>query len=406
MKATYNITNDKLKFWPEERLPKETYDRARHAGFTFWHGSKCFAAKWSTQAEDLVLELGGVIEQDDSPDDVEARVERFSKYADGAQQQAESSEEYLNTKANTERRRKNAINSMEKGISQAEHWKQRIEGAIRNATYKERPDVIARRIEGLEKDLRKMLRNQDRKNFNVPEDCYDREAYAAYNRRKLVLNGQLNEDKKNDKPWTQAQKDVAIAELRELRSKVFFEDKIAAAFKPTFDWAQRWIDHINQRLQYERASLEAAGGVVGGVGAAPIDKEKFQVGGAVKGGVSGHNFRIITKVNKRTVEVYDTGCNWKHYWKVDRTEIFAVATKAEVDNAAPATELFYAKSNYNGYLEGLAKRAKAEKKHFKELDALCRQKHGTGYNLAGGYDADDTYAAYLAGDLAKIEVAA
>ena len=287
MKATYNITNDKLKFWPEERLPKETYDRARHAGFTFWHGSKCFAAKWSTQAEDLVLELGGVIEQDDSPDDVEARVERFSKYADGAQQQAESSEEYLNTKANTERRRKNAINSMEKGISQAEHWKQRIEGAIRNATYKERPDVIARRIEGLEKDLRKMLRNQDRKNFNVPEDCYDREAYAAYNRRKLVLNGQLNEDKKNDKPWTQAQKDVAIAELRELRSKVFFEDKIAAAFKPTFDWAQRWIDHINQRLQYERASLEAAGGVVGGVGAAPMDKEKFQVGGAVKGGVSG-----------------------------------------------------------------------------------------------------------------------
>ena len=38
---------------------------------------------------------------------------------------------------------------------QAEYWKDRAAGAIRNAKHKERPDVRARRIKGLEADKRK-----------------------------------------------------------------------------------------------------------------------------------------------------------------------------------------------------------------------------------------------------------
>lgn len=115
MHATYSIPSDKLKAWFDARLSPEDYQRARKAGFVFWHGSKCFAAKWSPQAEDFVRDMGiADIEADDSPDDVEARVDRFTKYAESAEKSAESSQTYLDERANTERRRKNAINGFKK----------------------------------------------------------------------------------------------------------------------------------------------------------------------------------------------------------------------------------------------------------------------------------------------------
>jgi hypothetical protein len=40
------------------------------------------------------------------------------------------------------------------------YWKRRAAGAIRHAKYKERPDVRARRIRGLEADRRKQERNK------------------------------------------------------------------------------------------------------------------------------------------------------------------------------------------------------------------------------------------------------
>lgn len=86
MHATYSIVTDKLKAWFDSRLSEADYKAARHAGFVFWHGSKCFAAKWSTQAEDFLRDMGiAEVQEDDRPDDVEARVERFQGYADGAE---------------------------------------------------------------------------------------------------------------------------------------------------------------------------------------------------------------------------------------------------------------------------------------------------------------------------------
>ncbi len=150
MHATYNITNDKLKAWFDSRLSTEDYNAARRAGFVYWHGSKCFCAKWSVRAEDFLRGMGlAEITEDDSPDDVKARVDRFNKYAQSAETSAEHSQNYLATGANTERRRENALRAIDKNLSEAEHWQRRIAGAIRAATYKDKPDVIARRIRGL-----------------------------------------------------------------------------------------------------------------------------------------------------------------------------------------------------------------------------------------------------------------
>lgn len=385
MKAHYNITNDKLFAKFDDRLSPGEYASCRAAGFAWWPGSKQFVSKWSTQAEDWLIERGLTIEDDDTPDNVEERVERFSKYAENAEQSAASSEAYLESgRANTERRQKNASNAIEKNLSAAEHWQNRIAGSIRAALYKERPDVIARRIDGLQKDERKYIKELDRKQWSPPSHCYIDGAYNAWRNRKAELEAQLNADKLADNPWTSERKAEAIAELRQLREAIFDKEKLEAAWKEQSDWRQRWLDHVQKRLQYERALLEAAGGIVAGIGAAPLDKEKFQVGGAIK--TRSDKWRIVTKVNKRTVEVFDTACRWKQFWKVDRTEITETATAEEVKNAELHSELWHAQNRYQESLKAVALVAKIEKDHAAELDAFCRARGWGSYSHLGRDD--------------------
>lgn len=297
--ATYNITDDKLRAHFDERLPAEEYKRARSAGFVYWHGSKLFVAKWTPSAEDFLTSQCITITEDDTPDDIEARVERFQGYAGKAEEGAERSAEYLEERANTERRRENAIRSMEKNAELAEHWQRRIAGAISHAAYKERPDVIARRIEGLERDLRRSVKELAESNkalvsFNDP-DYFD---YMA-------------------KRWP----DMDVAKYRA---------ENLTRHANIIEHAGRWKPHLEMRLIYERAGLEAAGGI-------PSDKLTVEVGGAIRG--RGHINRgswvLITKINKKTIEVYDPSCTWRHFWKVTRAEIKEVMSAEQVKNEAP-----------------------------------------------------------------------
>lgn len=326
MRATYNITNDKLKAWFDSRLSESDYKEARRCGFVYWHGSKCFAAKWSTQAEDFLREMGiETIEADDRPDDVESRVERFSGYAEKAETAAENSENYLNERANTERRREHAINAIEKNLDAAKHWQERIAGAIRHAQYKERPDVIARRIRGLEADRRRFQR-EITINDKVGPDT-DRQGVTRY----WVGHGRGGS-------WrTQQQIDAA---------------------KP---WAERWIAHIDRRLEYENACLIAAGGCAEVL--RPERKKAVQPRGvqSIKNGkipevlgAAGFRpgfdpneplvWRLITKVNRRTVETMrkdftlnGAGEKQPRFYggKKDIYEIDDLKTRAEVQSELP-----------------------------------------------------------------------
>lgn len=288
MKATYNITTDKLRAWFDSRLSESDYKEARRVGFAYWHGSKCFAAKWSPSAEDFLRDMGiESIEADDQPDNVESRVERFTNYAEKAEQAAESSENYLNERANTERRRENAINGIEKNLKLAEHWQERIAGAIRHAQYKERPDVIARRIRGLEADKRRQERS-----FTISEKV------KPYTDKENVLHYWVGHG--SGGCWrTQAQID---------------------AEKPR---ALRWIAHIDRRLEYENACLEAAGGCPEVLrperkkAVQPKGVQKTRGGGTPEAlGAAGFRgylarpdapvkWRLITKVNRTSIEVMD-----------------------------------------------------------------------------------------------------
>lgn len=324
MKATYNITTDKLKAWFDERLPDHDYKAMRFAGFLFWHGSKCFVAKWSPRAEDLLLELGiESIEADDQPDNVEARVDRFAKYAKSAEQSAESSENYLNERANTERRRKNAINSIEKNLGVAEHWQQRIEGAIRHAQYKERADVIARRIRGLNTDSRRQMKYiKEAQSFL---DLWNAPGLTLEQAKQIANHGSggsmcftkdkypLSDYEGMQSIWGALDKGVITAEQARDLSVGKHERQIALS--------TRWGNHIARRMEYEKAACAAAGGAPEIL--EPVRKKAVQPKGPAKTrngavceflGAAGFRggmrysgpcdvWRLIVKVNRTSVEI-------------------------------------------------------------------------------------------------------
>lgn len=301
MHATYSITSDKLKAWFDSRLSTEDYQRARRAGFQFWHGSKCFAAKWSPTAEDFLADMGITeIQPDDQPDDVEARVERFAGYAESAEKQAESSQTYLDERANTERRRVNAINAIEKNLDAARHWQDRIAGAIRNAQYKERPDVIARRIRGLEADRRRHEKSFTPKPGVAPL-MYEGE-------QQIFVGGGRGGH------WIKA-----------------------SALPGIKTWAERWIAHIDRRLEYENACLVAAGGAPEVL--RPERKKAVQPKGVSKTrngktpeclGAAG----LYLGLSRQEI-------GWRLIYKVNRTSIVIANSQVTIDGSGKEKTTYY-----------------------------------------------------------------
>lgn len=283
MRATYNITDDKLKFYPEEigRLPKEQYEQARRLAFLWWHRSKCFAAKWSPSAEDFVKSFGVEIEEIDTPDDVEARKERYEKYADRAEQSAEyAADRSLN--ANTTRRLRLAEQTFKNETEKAAYWHDRVAGAIRWANYRERPDVIVRRIQGLEADLRK-----HQQVFNPRgEEVSGGKTYV------YIANG--------SRSWHPIEKDnLPSAQAH----------------------AQRWIDHIEARLSFLRDYLEAVGGD-------PREAVKdIGVGDVVE--YAGEEWEVRSAGSKNVLLYNANRPDYLRHRRVGREELKGILRKAE-----------------------------------------------------------------------------
>ncbi len=288
-RASYNITNDRLKVWFAERLPADQYAEAKRLGFVYWFGSKCLTRVWTPEAEDFITSRGIEIEEDDSPDDSEARVERFGKYAANAEQSAESREDYLNTRANTERRQRLALAGAVRETEKAAYWQGRIERSIRHAAFKESPGLIARRIEGLTTDARKW-ENQ----IHFEDTPRNRNGSQIW-----VGNGGRSHGW-----WTTEE-----------------------AFATHTQRCKRWLAHIEDRLTYERAILAAAGGLQADM-AAPGGVE-IEVGGAV---LCGGEWLEVTKVNPKSIEVYHPSSYSQKWRKLDRTTLSDVASKLRVDS--------------------------------------------------------------------------
>ncbi len=152
-------------------------------------------------------------------------------------------------------------------FERAEYWEERARSALLHAKYKERPDVRWRRIKKIEADLRKaektiaqsqkyltmwraesldlnmakLISSHDHISACFPLDTYPRPAEKA----SMKGAGRYGRPPDDDIITTEQAREIAIR---------YHERQI--------QHQQRWVNHYQNRLIYERAMLDESGGVV------------------------------------------------------------------------------------------------------------------------------------------------
>jgi phospholipid N-methyltransferase len=283
--ATYSPEDNKLRIYPACRLDRETYERVRAAGYAWAPKQELFVAPaWSPAREDLALELCGEIDDEDTSlcERAEERAERFDDYSDKRATDATRAADAVASIADniplgqpilvghhSERRARRDAEKIQNGMRKAvrmwetsKYWTSRAAGAIAAAKYKERPDVRARRIKGLESDERKMqkrikecealnkLWNADGltleraiaiANHDHVSRCF---TLAEFPRTEHTYEGMIS-------LWSALTDGICSAE--------FARDVAVRVHTRTIDHAQRWLAHTQNRLAYERAMLAETG---------------------------------------------------------------------------------------------------------------------------------------------------
>lgn len=352
--ATYSPEDNKIRLSASSRLPAEVYERVKVAGFRWAPKQDIFVAPmWTPQRADLAEELAGEIGDEDTSlaERAEQRAERFDEYHDKRTADATSAAAGVKRLADgiplgqpilvghhSERHARKDAERIENGMRRAvkmwetaEYWTRRAAGAISHAKYKERPDVRARRIKGIEADLRKVERSDKESAgglrmlelIDLPEKWKANEAGAMPTReeRAAYIAGRMNANvsRKNETgSWWSIYDVLRLpVEERYKAAPVMTIDEVLADVRASFARATayrlRWAEHYRNRLAYERAMLADAGGTV-------AQRTGPEVGGgcqcwATKAGA----WSYIQKVNQVSVTLLD---NWGNASDADGSRNF------------------------------------------------------------------------------------
>jgi protein-L-isoaspartate O-methyltransferase len=298
--ATYSPDDNKLRLYTSSRLDAETYARVKAAGFRWAPKQELFVAPmWTPGREDLLIELAGEIEDEDKSlvDRAEERADRFGEYSERRTADAESAKRGVAAIADNiplgqpilvghhseKRARKDAerINSgMRKAIKMwetASYWKGRAHGAVAAAKYKELPTVRARRIKTIEAAKRGCERlikeaelflslwgglDDPRKDGGpADDDIRMKRALWITNREHISKEFPLD---KYPRQLPASQYEGSMSLWSALDGKVITpEDARVIATRShgrTIERQKRWLPHYDNRLIYERAMLDEAGG--------------------------------------------------------------------------------------------------------------------------------------------------
>jgi protein-L-isoaspartate O-methyltransferase len=307
MNATYSPEDNKLRLYSLTRLDAETYQRVRAAGFIWAPKQDLFVAPmWTPAREDLLLELCGEIGDEDTSlvERAEERAERFEEYSEHRAEDAERAHKTVKSITDfipmgqpilvghhSERHARKDAERIENGMRKAirmwetsQYWEYRAKGAIRAAKYKELPGVRARRIKGLEADIRRL-----------------KAEYTPDPRTKPIMQHAWNETNPDaeriEHVWCGQGRGGSWVPTRAL-------PKIQAR-------NGRWIAHIENRLIYERAMLEESGGTA-------ADKFNIEIGGRVL--VRGE-WVIVLKINKTSGKINSLTTNRRYVSKVGIEEV-------------------------------------------------------------------------------------
>jgi protein-L-isoaspartate O-methyltransferase len=372
--ATYSPEDNKLRLYPSSRLEPETYARVKAAGFSWAPKQELFVAPaWSPSREDLCVELAGEIGDEDTSlvDRAEQRAERFEDYSEKRETEADRAKEAVSAIADNipfgqpilvghhseKHARKDAEkiqNGMRKAVKLWElsrYWEQRAAGAVRAAKYKELPAVRARRIKGLEADLRKEEKTKKECEDNtrlwekvetfkrkhgtaitpfemaliISDRCHVSRCFPVAEYPRVRPDGSTYEGAMS--LWSAL--DGGVIGWEKAREIAL------ASHARVIASCGRWIAHLSNRINYERAMLKASGGTA-------ADKTGPEKGGACRCWASPRGgWAIIQKVNKVSVTLLD---NWGNGGKdftrtIPFDKLSAVMTKAQVDEARTAGRL-------------------------------------------------------------------
>jgi len=361
--ATYSPEDNKLRLYPAFRLSTDEYNRMKAAGFKWAPRQELFVAPmWTPNREDLLIEMCGEIGDEDTSlvDRAEERAERFEGYSENRTQDAERAHAAVDAICehiplgqpilighHSERHaRKDAEkiqNGMRKAVKMwetAKYWEQRAAGALHHAKYKELPAVRHRRIKGLEADARKQTKliKESQDALAAWQMCAAEQDAEKQRKIALLLAGggcsfRMAKKAEDRQDWSYqcSAYDALTNNSPTLYAPRTFEEVLQTALSPRVYPAsiarhQRWLDHYNNRIAYERAMLAESGGIV-------ADQKKPEKGGAIRCWVRRGTWVEVIKVNKVSVSVRDNwgngGADFPRTIKLD--DITEILSKAEFE---------------------------------------------------------------------------
>lgn len=350
MTATYSPEDNKLRLYSLTRLDAETYQRVKAAGFK-WAPTQdlFFAPMWTPAREDLLIELCGEIGDEDKSlvERQEERAERFSDYRDNRLADADAAHAAVHRIADniplgqpilvghhSEKHARRDAEKIDRGMRKAvqmwktaEYWKSRAAGAIRHAKYKELPSVRARRIKTIEADKRKDERNKAHAEMCVrfwSGELKVRDKATGQSRiLEVTHQNAVNfcnvydhvsqcftlAEYPRSSPASQYEGSMSLwsalggsdGESHAVCTLAQAQDISLRCHRRVIENCNRWIEHYNNRIEYERAMLAESGGTVS-------DHTAPEVGGAVRcWGSPGHGrgWAYIKKVNQVSVTIMD-----------------------------------------------------------------------------------------------------
>ena len=366
--ATYSPQDNKQRLYASSRISPETYDRVKAAGFIWAPKQELFVAPmWTPSREDLLIELAGEIDDEDTSlvDRAEERAERFDDYKESRIEDAERAQSAVSRIADnipfgqpilvghhSERHaRKDAEriqNGMRKTVQMwktARYWEERAAGALRHAKYKALPAVRHRRIKGLEADKRKQERHivECEKFLRLwADECAAVKrrdgAETTFLQRARMLTGldhvskvfSLAEFPRPEGASTYEGMMSLYSALGDDERPGFISpeqarDIAVRVHERSIGHAQRWLDHYTNRIAYEKAMLGETGGLA-------ASRFNLEVGGKV---LIGSEWLVILKVNK-------TGDGITSVTTTPRQHFYGSKYKADVesikDYQAPSQE--------------------------------------------------------------------
>lgn len=268
--ATYSPEDNKIRLYPASRLDQETYERVKNAGYKWAPRQELFVApKWTPAREDLAIELAGEIDPEEMSlvERAQAKAERlddlankrnadanaFSRAASDFSKAFEFGQPILIGHHSEQKARKtqekmhNAQKKAVEAESASNYWLYRAEGVERHANRKSDPKVRARRIKTLLTSLRDHQRELTHMHLalNLWARVTTDEDICKFIGAGQIPTGPIA-------PFDMYIK-LRNGELEPQECRTTCIDKYQKGVSSPY--RKRWIDHILNRLSYERELL-------------------------------------------------------------------------------------------------------------------------------------------------------